>query len=53
MKGHIDQTVDYSVKILQGDYANALNSVEEALHQRLDLADVLSTGLAKKFPEKF
>lgn len=50
---HIEQTIDYSVKVLQNDHAGAVDSFEEALHHMLDLADTLSEGVAKQFPEKF
>ena len=53
MEHHIDQTIEYSVEILQNDHAGANESYEHALEHMLELADVLSEGIAKQFPDKF
>ncbi|HTO15141.1 MAG TPA: hypothetical protein VLZ83_05195 [Edaphocola sp.] len=53
MEGHIDQTIDYSVKVLTEDYAGGLTSFEFALNHMLGLADVLTNGISKQFPDKF
>lgn len=50
---HIEHTIDYSVKILQNDHTGALSTFEHALEHMLQLADTLSEGIAKQFPDKF
>lgn len=50
---HIDHTIDYSVKILQNDYAGVNTTFEHALNHMLELANTLSEGIAKQFPDKF
>lgn len=50
---HITHTIAYSVSILKGDYTQSFGGFEEALHHMLHLADILSEGIAKQFPEKF
>lgn len=50
---HIEHTIDYSVKILQNDHTGALVTFEHALEHMLQLADTLSDGIAKQFPDKF
>jgi hypothetical protein len=50
---HIEHTIDYSVKILNEDYAGVNSSFEHALNHMLELADILSEGIAKQFPNKF
>jgi len=53
MEQHIDQTIDYSVKILLNDHAGANVAYDHALEHMLELADILSEGIAKQFPDKF
>lgn len=53
MLHHIEQTIDYSVKILNNDRAGALAGFDHALDHMLDLADILSQGIVKQFPSKF
>jgi hypothetical protein len=50
---HIEHTVDYSVKIMHGDYEGANKSFEHALEHMLELADTLSEGIRNQFPNKF
>ena len=50
---HITHTIAYSVSILKSDYTKSFGGFEEALHHMLHLADILSDGIAKQFPEKF
>ncbi|MBS1487159.1 MAG: glycosyltransferase [Bacteroidetes bacterium] len=50
---HITHTIAYSVSILKGDYSQSFGGFEEALHHMLQLADILTDGLVKQFPEKF
>lgn len=50
---HITHTIDYSVSILKGNYSQSFGGFEEALHHMLHLADILTEGLAKQFPDHF
>jgi hypothetical protein len=50
---HIEHTVDYSVKTLNNDYSGAQTAFELALNHMLELADTLSEGIARQFPDKF
>jgi hypothetical protein len=52
LKMHISQTTEYVVNILNGDYATSIKGFEEALHHMLMLADILSEGIAKQFPDQ-
>ncbi|HMZ24713.1 MAG TPA: hypothetical protein PLG24_07200, partial [Saprospiraceae bacterium] len=53
MKTHIDQTTEYAVDLLQKDYSKAIKVFDEANEHMLMMADDLSEGIAKQFPEKF
>ncbi|HSD13813.1 MAG TPA: hypothetical protein VLB74_04120, partial [Flavobacterium sp.] len=53
LKSHITHTTEYSVNILKGDYKSSVDGFEGALQHMLMLADVLSEGIAKQFPDKF
>lgn len=50
---HITHTIAYSVSILKGDYTQSFGGFEEALHHMVHLADILTEGIAKQFPNKF
>lgn len=50
---HITHTIAYSVSILKGDYTQSFGGFEEALHHMVYLADILTEGIVKQFPEKF
>ncbi|MBS1579185.1 MAG: hypothetical protein JST29_06045 [Bacteroidetes bacterium] len=50
---HITHTIAYSVAILKGNYSQSFGGFEEALHHMLSLADILTDGIAKQFPDKF
>ncbi|MBS1949167.1 MAG: glycosyltransferase [Bacteroidetes bacterium] len=50
---HITHTIAYSVSILKGDYTQSFGGFEEALRHMLHLADILTEGIAKQFPDKF
>ncbi|QLQ06596.1 MAG: hypothetical protein HZY76_11485 [Anaerolineae bacterium] len=52
MKGHIDTTVAYSVDLLKGDYAKAIQDYDEAYGHMMMLADILAKGIAAQFPDK-
>lgn len=53
MKMHIDQTTAYAVELLEKDYDNAIRIFDEASHHMKHMADDLSEGIKKQFPEKF
>lgn len=53
MKMHIDQTTAYSVKLLEKKYPEAIQIFEEANHHMRMMADDLTAGISKQFPEKF
>jgi hypothetical protein len=53
MKLHIDQTLTYSTAQLQGKYAASIAAYDEAEAHMQDMADMLSAGLVKQFPDKF
>lgn len=50
---HITHTIAYSVSILKGDYTQSFGGFEEALHHMVHLADILTEGITKQFPDKF
>lgn len=53
MKAHITQTTAYAVALLQKDYPKAVTDYETAFGHMMHLADELSVGIAKQFPNKF
>jgi hypothetical protein len=52
LKMHITHTTQYAVNILKGEYASSVTGFEEALNHMLMLADILTEGIAKQFPDK-
>lgn len=50
---HITQTIAYSVSILKGEYSQSFGGFEQAMRHMVMLADLLTEGIAKQFPEKF
>lgn len=53
MMMHIDQTTTYSVDLLKGDYAKAVQDYDAAFHHMMELSDILSAGIVAQFPDKF
>jgi len=53
MKTHIDQTTAYSVDLLKDDYTSAIKKYDEANDHMKVMADELSAGIIKQFPDKF
>lgn len=53
MKTHIDQTIAYSVALLQNDYNNSVTLYDQAFDHMTEMSDMLSKGIAKQFPGKF
>lgn len=50
---HITQTIAYSVSILKGEYSQSFGGFEEATRHMIMLADALTEGIVKQFPESF
>lgn len=53
MKMHLDLTLDEAVAQLEGKYSDAVAAYDEVHDHILGLADLLSSGIIKQFPEKF
>lgn len=53
MKHHIDTTTGYAVDLLKGDYTKAVKDYDGAFKHMMEMADVLSAGIIKQFPDKF
>lgn len=53
MEAHIDTTTVYSVDLLSGDYAAAVEAYDEALEHMIMMADALSAGIIAQFPDQF
>jgi len=53
LKMHIDQTTTYSVDLLKGDYAKAIEDYGHAFDHMMEVADILADGIVKQFPDKF
>jgi hypothetical protein len=53
MKGHITQTIAYASDVLGGNYEAAIRDYDQAESHMLEMADMLSHGIADQFPDKF
>jgi len=53
MKTHLDQTLAEAVHELNGDYAASVADYEEIHHHILEMADLLSNGIMRAFPQSF
>jgi hypothetical protein len=53
MKIHLDQTLDEATHQLKGDYAASVKDYDHVVEHILGMADVLSDGIIKQYPEKF
>jgi hypothetical protein len=52
MKGHLDQTLAEASHELSGEYAASVVDYDEIHHHILAMADVLSTGIIRAFPQR-
>ncbi|MGH2394928.1 MAG: hypothetical protein ACRDGH_15800, partial [Candidatus Limnocylindria bacterium] len=53
MQGHLDQTLAEASHELSGEYAESVADYDEIHHHILGMADVLSTGIIRAFPNRF
>lgn len=53
MMHHIDETVTYSVSLLQQNYTQAIIDYDHAFAHMMDVADLLAKGIALQFPGRF
>jgi hypothetical protein len=53
MKAHLDQTLAEASHELTGEYAKSVADYDEIHHHILGMADVLSTGILRTFPQRF
>lgn len=53
MKAHLDQTLAEASHELSGNYAGSVADYDEIHHHILGMADVLSTGMIRAFPDRW
>jgi hypothetical protein len=53
MKDHLDLTLEEATARLQGNYPLDVATFDEVYDQIIEMADMLSEGIANQFPDKF
>lgn len=53
MKEHLDLTLDEAVDRLHGDHEGEIAAYDQIHDQILEMADMLSDGIVRQFPERF
>lgn len=53
MKEHLDLTLQEAVSYLQGDHASSISAYDQIHLQALQMADMLSDGVIRQFPNRF
>jgi hypothetical protein len=53
MHKHLDLTLEEAVNYLSGDYAGSVDAYEQVHLEILQMADMLSDGIIRQFPQKF
>jgi hypothetical protein len=53
MHAHLDLTLQEAVDYLTGDHAGSITAYDQIHLQALDMADMLSGGIVRQFPNKF